>query len=92
MHLGFEWDEIKARENLRKHRVRFEEAKTIFNDPMLLTFPDTEHSMEEHRSISIGLSIKHALLLVVHTERSANVRIISARKATAEEQRTYETF
>jgi uncharacterized DUF497 family protein len=48
MHLGFEWDEIKARENLRKHRVRFEEAKTIFNDPMLLTFPDTEHSMEEH--------------------------------------------
>jgi hypothetical protein len=92
MNLGFEWDEAKARDNQRKHRVRFEDAKTVFNDPLLLTFPDEEHSNDEHRAISIGLSAHHILLLVVHTERKKNIRIISARKATASERKIYETL
>ena len=91
MELGFEWDEAKSRENWRKHRVSFEDAKTVFNDPLLLTFPDEEHSSDENRAISIGLSARHNLLLVVHTDRQKNIRIISARKATARERAIYET-
>ncbi len=92
MRLGFEWDEVKALENLRKHRISFEEAKTVFSDPLLLTFPDFEHSLGEDRTISIGVSAYHKTLLVVHTERGTNIRIISARKATARERKNYETF
>ena len=92
MRLGFEWDEVKARENLRKHRVSFEEAKTVFSDPLLLTFTDIEHSLGEDRTISVGVSAHHKTLLVVHTERGTNIRIISARKATARERKSYETF
>lgn len=95
MKLLFEWDATKATENLRKHGISFEEAKTIFNDPLLVTFPDEEHSEHEDRSISIGLSAKNKMLLVVHTEREETadfvlIRIISSRKATKVERKTYE--
>jgi uncharacterized DUF497 family protein len=95
MDLLFEWDANKARENLRKHKISFEEAKTIFNDPLLLTFPDEEHSQNEERLISIGLSAKSNLLLVVHLEREETparllIRLISCRKATRLEQKAYE--
>jgi len=95
MELLFEWDENKARENLKKHKVSFEEAKTVFNDPLLITFPDEEHSEAEDRYISIGTSAPNKVLLVIHTERETAedtlmIRLISCRKATASEQKTYE--
>ena len=95
MELLFEWGENKARENLKKHRVSFEEAKTVFNDPLLITFPDEEHSEAEDRYISIGTSAPNKVLLVIHTERETAedtliIRLISCRKATASEQKTYE--
>ena len=93
MRLIFEWDENKARQNRRKHKVSFEEAKTVFNDPLLITFRDEYHSGDEERFISIGTSSR--ILLVVHTERwesggTTVVRIISAQKATASERKVYE--
>lgn len=95
MELLFEWNENKAIQNHKKHKVSFEEAKTIFNDPHLITFSDEEHSWSEERSISIGTSAARKVLLVVHTERETTeetliIRIISCRKATASERRTYE--
>lgn len=95
MKLLFEWDENKARENLRKHKVSFEEAKTVFNDPLLITFLDEYHSKTEERYISIGIAASNRLLLVVHTEHEETekailIRIISCRKATVVERRTYE--
>lgn len=96
MRLIFEWDASKARENHRKHKVRFEEAKTVFNDPLQLAFPDDLHSEHEERCISIGLSANGRLLIVVHIEREdaaveeTTIRIISCRKATALERKTYE--
>ena len=87
MQLTFEWDEDKAKESLRRHEVGFEEAKTVFNDPFLWTFPDPEHSGIEQRYVNIGYSSRGRVLIVVHTERGANVRIISCRKATASERR-----
>jgi uncharacterized protein len=93
--LIFEWDENKARLNLRKHQVSFEEAKTVFNDALLITFPDILHSKDEQRFFSIGCSIRNRILLVVHTEREADrdftvVRIINSRKATPTERKNYE--
>ena len=95
MKLLFEWDENKARRNLKKHKISFEEAKTVFNDPLLLTYQDDNHSEQEERAISIGLSTQHSLLLVVHTEHKLHndtmkIRIISSRKATAAERKYYE--
>jgi uncharacterized DUF497 family protein len=87
MELTFEWDEEKAKENLKKHRVSFQEAKTVFNDPFLWTFPDPEHSDIEERYINIGYSSKGRVLVVTHTERGGSIRIISCRKATASERR-----
>jgi len=88
--MEFEWDENKARANLRKHKVDFGEAKSVFNDPFLMTFPDPEHSNDEERYLSIGLSAKGRILVVVHTERDETVRLISCRKATPREQKFYE--
>lgn len=93
--LLFEWDENKARSNLKKHRVSFDEAKTVFNDPLLLTYRDDDHFEQEERAISIGLSAQYRLLLVVHTEEMLHndmmkIRIISSRKATAAEKKYYE--
>ncbi len=95
MKLLFEWDSNKASSNLKKHRVSFEEAKTVFNDPLLLTYRDDDHFEQEERTLSIGLSTRYRLLLVVHTEHKLHndtmrIRIISSRKATAAERKHYE--
>jgi uncharacterized DUF497 family protein len=90
MELIFEWDEHKAQENLIKHKVGFDEGKTIFNDPFLWTFPDPDHSDNEQRCLDIGYSSKGRILVVSHTERDGKIRIISCRKATAMERRAYE--
>lgn len=95
MKLIFEWDRKKAVMNLRKHKVSFEEARTVFQDLHSVTFADDAHSGDEDRFITIGTSEKRQLLLVVHTENhfvkgSVIIRIISCRKATKNERRTYE--
>jgi uncharacterized DUF497 family protein len=86
----FEWDEDKARQNLQKHGVSFEEAATVFGDTLSLTIEDPLHSMEEQRFVTIGLSLRHRVLVVVHTDRGGDVRIISARVATRRERKGYE--
>ncbi len=90
MDLNFEWDDEKAKKNLRDHQVSFEEAKSVFNDPFLTTYPDLKHSVGEQRFLSIGFSARGRVLIVVHTERGENIRIISCRKATTSERRDYE--
>ena len=95
MKLLFEWDAKKAETNFKKHKVRFEEAKTVFNDPFLITYRDEEHSQTEERFISIGMSATNDILLVVHLEQEMTdeiiiIRIISCRKAKASERRIYE--
>lgn len=84
------WDTQKADRNLQKHAVNFEEASTIFDDPEYITFLDVEHSIEEERYITSGLSNKSHLLMVAHTDRAGSVRIISARKATKNEEKFYQ--
>jgi uncharacterized DUF497 family protein len=88
--MNFEWNPQKARVNLRKHQVDFEEACTIFEDPQFITFLDEEHSSDEYRYITIGLSDKNRLLMVAHTEYTDSIRIISARKATKNEEKFYQ--
>jgi uncharacterized DUF497 family protein len=90
MKLIFEWDEVKAKTNLKKHKVSFEEGKTIFNDPFLFTFPNDKHSWTEERYINIGLSANGRVLILTHTERQGKIRIISCRRATLRERRFYE--
>ena len=90
MKLTFEWDEVKAKANFKRHKVSFEEGKTIFNDPFLFTFPDNVHSLTEERFINIGLSANGLILVLTHTERQDKIRIISCRKATPRERRFYE--
>jgi len=92
MDLAFEWNEEKAKRNLIKHKVSFEEAKTVFNDPFSITIPDPQHSIEKDRYVDIGRSSKGRVLVVVYTERKSNIRIISCRKATKSEQRVYEEY
>jgi len=86
----FEWDDEKAIRNLEKHDTGFEEGTTIFNDPLIETMPDPDHSKEEERYVSIGISVQGRLLVVVHTEREERIRLISCRKATSAERRAYE--
>ena len=88
----FEWDDDKARSNLKKHGVSFEEATTIFNDPKIATISDPDHSKDEERFISLGMSLIQRVLSVIHTEREARIRLISARKATKTERKTYENY
>ena len=90
MSLRFEWDRQKALTNQVKHGVSFEEAMTVFNDPLARLFDDSGHSATESREIIIGLSQKERLLLVCFTEREGGVRIFSARKATKLERQDYE--
>ena len=90
MALSFEWYEEKAVANLRKHGVSFEEAQTVFNDPMALTIEDREHAHEERRYIDIGYSASGRLLVVIYTERGDAIRLISSRKATRTERTYYE--
>ncbi len=86
----FEWDPAKATRNEAKHGVSFEEAKTVFDDPMFVTVLDDEHSVDEERYITIGLSRRGRLLMVAHTDQEGLVRIISAREATKSEERFYD--
>jgi hypothetical protein len=90
MKVTVEWDPVKAEINLKKHRVSFEEASTVFDDPLFITFLDVEHSDDEERYITLGLSQRNRLLLIAHTDREETIRIISARKATKNERRFYE--
>jgi len=87
----FEWDPQKAIENFAKHKVSFDEASTVFGDPLSGTIPDPEHSIEEPRFITVGLSNASRLLVVVHADREDIVRLISARRATRRERRSYES-
>ena len=86
----FEWDDEKAKSNLKKHGVSFEEAATIFNDPKIGTISDPDHSKAEERFVSLGMSYIQRLLSVIHAERAERTRLISARKATKAERKTYE--
>ncbi len=88
--MQFEWDPKKARLNLRKHKVSFEEAVTVFYDPLSATFDDADHSVAEQRFITVGFSSQGRLLVVSHTERGKALRIISARRATAHERKKHE--
>ena len=86
----FEWDATKARENLKNHGVTFEEALTVFADPLARIFDDPDHSEDERRELIIGHSIQQRLLIVSFIEREPRTRIISAREATTHERRDYE--
>lgn len=90
MSLRFEWDPKKAEANLAKHDVSFEEALTVFADPLGRIFPDDEHSGDEFREIIIGHSAGQQLILVIYIEIEERIRIISARKATRREREDYE--
>jgi hypothetical protein len=90
MKLGFEWDEGKAKANLKKHRVGFDEATTVFTDLFSITIHDPDHSADEQRYIDIGSSDKGRVLVVVYTERGSKIRIVSCRKATPSERKLYE--
>jgi uncharacterized DUF497 family protein len=90
MPLTFEWDENKAKSNSAKHGVSFEEASTVFGDPLSLTIPDPAHSRAEDRFVILDHSHQQELLVVVHTERGDNIRIISARRASRKESKKYE--
>jgi uncharacterized DUF497 family protein len=87
----FEWDPEKAGANIKKHGVEFAEAMTIFGDPMELTIPDPDHSEDERRFLSIGLSAGGRLLVVAYTERAGRMRIINAREASSKERKNYES-
>lgn len=91
MKSNFEWDEKKAKINIHKHGVSFQEATTIFQDTFSLTMNDVVHSTDEERFIDIGLSSNGHILVVTYTERKNNIRIISCRKATLAEKKAYET-
>lgn len=90
MNLTFEWDEKKAAENLRKHQISFREGATIFNDPLIATMLDPDHSEAEDRYLSLGHSSQGHLLVVSYTQRQDNIRLISCRKATRKERKKYE--
>jgi uncharacterized DUF497 family protein len=84
------WDPAKALLNKGKHDVDFEEAATVFREPLLLVQPDVEHSQEEERWIALGKSVRQLLLVVIHTESERTIRLISARRAEPRERRRYE--
>ena len=88
--MKIEWDPIKARLNLRKHGVPFEEAATALSNPMAVTGPDPDHSRYEEHYITFGVSERGRLIVVSHTEEGEIIRIISARKASKGEQELYE--
>jgi uncharacterized DUF497 family protein len=89
--MRFEWDPVKAASNLKKHRVSFDEATTVFRDPLARIVDDPDHSHDEGREIAIGHSMLNRLLFVFFTEREVGtVRIFSARVATRSERKDYE--
>jgi len=88
--MKFEWDEEKAAANLAEHEVSFDEAKTVFDDPLYVDFYDPDHSYDEHRYLIVGESQQRRLLIVSYTERGDAVRLISAREVTSAERKAYE--
>lgn len=86
----FEWDPVKAEANVRKHGVTFDEASTIFGDPLNLLMADPDHSRDEERYVLLGMSNRRRLLVVAFAERPPRTRLISARRATRQERRRYE--
>jgi len=88
--MQFEWDPKKASQNVKKHGVSFEEAVTVFYDPLSATFDDPDHSIGEQRYITIGFSGRNRLLVVSYLERGRVLRIISARPATVRERKLHE--
>ena len=90
MSFEFEWDDAKAKANLKKHGVPFGEALAVFADPLARIFDDPDHSEDEPRELIIGFSSKPRLLVVGFTERSGRVRLIHARRATKSEQKRHE--
>lgn len=90
MKIRFEWDRRKAAANLARHGVPFEEALTVFADPLARIFDDEDDSIDEHRGIIIGHSIRERVLVVCFTQRGDAVRIISARRVTKNERKDYE--
>ena len=90
MTFRFEWHPEKSIENLAKHKVAFEDAASVFDDPLAVTFPDPDHSVAEERVLTFGLTKAGQLLAIISTERDEILRIISARKATRKERGIYE--
>ena len=90
--MRFEWDAATAKGNEEKHGVTFDESTTVFGDPLALTFADAEHSESEPRHLTFGLSSRNRALVVAHTSRGDNIRIISARVMTPRERRHYEQY
>ena len=88
--MEFEWDLHKADSNLRKHGVSFHEAASVWGDTLSITYHDPDHSVTEHRFITVGMSRARRMLMVAHADRGDNVRIISARRMTRQERRQYE--
>ena len=91
MALIFRWDQRKAKTNLTKHGISFEEASSAFGDPLSITIEDVDHSYGENRYILLGETLEHDLVIVAHTDMNGEIRIISARLATRQERRSYET-
>ena len=89
--MHFEWDRAKAQRNVKRHRVSFDEAVTVFYDPLAATFDDPDHSVGEPRLVTVGNSSRERLLVVVHVARGDSIRIISARLTTARERKRHET-
>ena len=88
--MRFTWDPNKAVSNLRDHGVSFEEASTVFGDPLAVTIPDPDHSIGQERLLTMGQSTVGQLLVVSHTEEGDTIHIISARRATTHERKDYE--
>ena len=89
--MSYQWDPQKARINLQKHGISFEEAQKVFDDPLFLTYADPDHSIEERRFVIMGELPDGRLLIVSYTDRDRETRIISARPATRQERRNYES-
>jgi len=88
--MEFQWDPKKATANVQKHDVTFQEAATVFGDPLAITFEDPDHSTDENRYITFGLSLQKQLIIVSHTDRGDRTRIISARLMDRKERKIYE--
>jgi hypothetical protein len=88
--MEFEWEPKKANANARKHNLKFQEAASVFGDPLAITFEDPDHSINETRWITFGMSVQKRLLVVCHTERGDRTRIISARLMNRKERKIYE--
>jgi hypothetical protein len=89
--MKFEWDPEKDSANLENHGIGFEEAATVFGDPLSLSWGDAVHSEGEYRTLTLGYTDRHRLVIVAHTERGERVRIITARRATKTEEKLYES-